>query len=958
MKIYTPVSRKTVGEDRVAICPKFGCEYIARVKPLKRKFLGFGKCPKCKKHNISLVYIDERIGDFVDAALACLFDKGGLPPKELLREIKLKFPEEFPSFIDGWVYCITKGRGAPILSRYMDTISNAYLKKLTKKQIKSLKKENSSKNKLVNNAIKNGIDEIAMQYTRVLKHLRFHSMFLNDSQKLKSPSNSLRNYLTDWQKKVIDYNEIINSPENKRKMSLKQIKDNYDEILNIGICRFFLGMEVEGKDLENAKISAFDRFSAYNEFYNEGLTKKFTKSDVINLKNINIINPSLEKINNILEKIAEKYNVTILTPYKSLENNISFRCKKCNQEFNDIYKNIKRRKEPKIACPYCFPGLRPNINIPKELREKIAKYTLIELRKTSLHNLSEKEISEKIFLISEFVFRQIDFKKLKGLDERIQEDTKFKRYINRYIQLIVKFLIKIKLLNETKQKINITKVAKETYDKKLISLNSWLAISIRIIRYLRECLDFDIRTRYHEKLEKSAQMSIRKYKTLYKLINDITITYLNKELQKKIKIHYDGRCQGENGICQFNVNYRFLPSLSHHHLLKNYKSLVTSKEFKYVLPHTILNLTFDRAIKLKQTQIGGLNLICMNCHFSKHSIIYNFSPIFTFLQTLSIERINENPSNVFSSIKSLINLYYDYKKGDFKMSKKYTQAQHKAMIKDSVRKSTLALIKKKYVIQFLFGNDYVCPICGRANINEHLNCFVAHHTNEDLFKEDFEKTVFGIEYKKKDVDWLIENLIIEECVFICLNCHQMVHAVNFREHPLTILKSKTDETLIRKYYNNLDRQVSVLRDRILIFKKKIENNSIQIPNPLKLIFEKGDGLKKYLICIYYICEVFPKNKENTFFTTGELNFIFKKERSFRNFKQKLLNLDFIQTAEKFQRIYQITPKGKKKAKELINHKLKDFPKRFRDLIGIWENIYLEYLKKMEENDFYFGKGIL
>ena len=168
MKTYTPVSRKTVGENRVAICPNFGCEYIARVKPLKRKFLGFGKCPKCKKHNISLVYIDERIGDFVDAALACLFDKGGLPPKELLREIKLKFPEEFPSFIDGWVYCITKGRGAPILSRYMDTISNAYLKKLTKKQIKSLKKENSSKSKLVNNAIKNGIDEIAIQYTEII----------------------------------------------------------------------------------------------------------------------------------------------------------------------------------------------------------------------------------------------------------------------------------------------------------------------------------------------------------------------------------------------------------------------------------------------------------------------------------------------------------------------------------------------------------------------------------------------------------------------------------------------------------------------------------------------------------------------------------------------------------------------------------------------------------------------
>ena len=139
MKTYTKVSRKTVGEDRVAICPNFGCEFISRVKPLKFGFLGFGKYPKCRKHRIPLVYINERISDFVDATLACLFDKSGLPPSELHENIKSKFPDEYNSYIDGWVYCITVGRGAPIVSHYMDTISNAYLKQLTKKQIKALK---------------------------------------------------------------------------------------------------------------------------------------------------------------------------------------------------------------------------------------------------------------------------------------------------------------------------------------------------------------------------------------------------------------------------------------------------------------------------------------------------------------------------------------------------------------------------------------------------------------------------------------------------------------------------------------------------------------------------------------------------------------------------------------------------------------------------------------------------
>ena len=145
MKVYTDVSRKTVGEDRIAICSIFGCESIKRVKPLKFGFFGFGKYPKCKKHHVFLVYIDERIGDFVDGVLACLFDKAGLPPSDLLDCVRSKYTEELDSFVRGWVYCITVGRGVPIVSCYLDAISNAYLKQLTKKQVKALKIDSNLK---------------------------------------------------------------------------------------------------------------------------------------------------------------------------------------------------------------------------------------------------------------------------------------------------------------------------------------------------------------------------------------------------------------------------------------------------------------------------------------------------------------------------------------------------------------------------------------------------------------------------------------------------------------------------------------------------------------------------------------------------------------------------------------------------------------------------------------------
>lgn len=277
------VSRKTVGEDRIAICPLFGCEYMTRVKPLKFRFFGFGKHPKCKKHHLSLIYVDEMIGNFTDATLACFFDKSALPPSKLLEEIRTKFPQELETFVRGWIYCITSGRGAPIVSRYMDGISNGYLKQLTRKQKKALKKGDDTNLNKISKAIKDGMKEIINQYTRLLKHLRIHSEILNDHQKLRPLSKSLRNHLNDWQKGILRSNDVLNSPENTRERSLYDIKQNYDEILNVGTCRCLLGLNLESREVKRAKLTAFDVFSAYHEFYGEGLTQKFTKSGIMSL---------------------------------------------------------------------------------------------------------------------------------------------------------------------------------------------------------------------------------------------------------------------------------------------------------------------------------------------------------------------------------------------------------------------------------------------------------------------------------------------------------------------------------------------------------------------------------------------------------------------------------------------------------------------------------------------------
>ena len=367
MRVYTEVSRKSVKEDQIAMCPNFGCEYMKRVKPLKVKFLGFGKYPKCKKHHIPLVYVNERIVDFVDAALATLFDKAGLPPSELIDTIKSRFPNELNSFINGWIYCITAGRGAPIISRYMDTISSTYLKKLTKKQIRTLRKSSDFKLNMVHWAIREGMDEISIQYTRILKHLRVHSEILIDIQNLKSLSTNLQNILKDWIKRVLKANKVLNSPEIKGKMTLKEIKSNYDQILNVGTCRCLLGFNPESRELKRSKITAFDRFSAYLEFNNEGLANKFTKSDIKNLitNDHNIGNSQLKhKWENELKKQIESYvkilklpNTIKLDSLKLYDNILEY----LKRSFSNFYDSLGHRKAPKYtAVALIYINLRKN----------------------------------------------------------------------------------------------------------------------------------------------------------------------------------------------------------------------------------------------------------------------------------------------------------------------------------------------------------------------------------------------------------------------------------------------------------------------------------------------------------------------------------------------------------------------------------------------------------------------
>jgi hypothetical protein len=271
------VSRKTVNEDRIAICPQFGCTHLEKVKPLKFGILGFRIYPKCSKHKIPLIFVDEFIGDFLYAVNACLFDFSSIPPKNLGNLIKTKFPNELITFINGWMYCNPIGRGAQIVSQYMDGLSRAYMK-----QRKALKNEKSSTKRY--NLLRLALKKIAAEYTAFLQELRENSEVLYDPENLHPLSKDMQKHLKKWLKDhlktIKSLNNIEQSKSSIQENYLSVLKGEYDKVLHAGTCALLLG---KNPSIVTKAVPAFELFSAYHEFLKAGICRKINKADVKSL---------------------------------------------------------------------------------------------------------------------------------------------------------------------------------------------------------------------------------------------------------------------------------------------------------------------------------------------------------------------------------------------------------------------------------------------------------------------------------------------------------------------------------------------------------------------------------------------------------------------------------------------------------------------------------------------------
>ena len=273
-------NRITVKELRIALCPHFGCSYLKKIKPLKFSILGLHKYPKCSKHGLPLVFIDEFLGNFINAVNACLYDKGGLPPEKLTSVIRIVSPDDLKSFINGWMHCNPIGRGSQLVSQYLDGLSKAYMKLLSRKQKKSLQNKPNNKNNRYK-MLRKGLNNISIEYANFLKELRTKSNIFYDLKELRSLSDTTHEFLKAWLKdQLVDIKNpkfVVTEEPLKSNESLLLVKQHYDMILQSRTCLTLMGKHPK---IVNKIIPAFELFSAYYEFMGLGLCTETTNIDI------------------------------------------------------------------------------------------------------------------------------------------------------------------------------------------------------------------------------------------------------------------------------------------------------------------------------------------------------------------------------------------------------------------------------------------------------------------------------------------------------------------------------------------------------------------------------------------------------------------------------------------------------------------------------------------------------
>ena len=861
--IESKVSRKSLKEERIAICPHFGCKHLKKVKPLKLGFLGFQKYPKCSKHKISLVFVDEFIGNFIQAVNACLYDKSSLPPKNLIYKIQGELPNEALTFINSWMYSNSIGRGAQVISKYMDGLSRGYMKLLSKKQRKLVLYDINTKND--SRMLKLGLKKIADEYSKFLQILREKTEIFSVHQ-YQPFSDELISVLKEWLKEHLKDIKQLNKNYNESHLSIKM---HYDKLLHAGTCSLLLG---KSPSIVIKGISAFELFSAYYEFLEAGLIEELNIKDVQSILDKLIVRNEkpliipnfkqkvtnhLKKLINLIECTQHQNELIYSISMEILENFIS-RAK--NNEFT-IPKNANMEK---IAATIIYTVALSNENMPTITRKGIAKLTSVEIKSTS-------DISSYYKKYFEHLYPRIEF--------RISSYPGFNRIrniISTYIFTIIKdkevltSVVVDRIRDNIIMNIDLPKelsykdfdVLRTMLDKYYINFSKFLSDLVEVVKHLINS------SRVHKKIR--ANLIIKFIVEFLLEEKDVNFLQTPKNFYYNVLEIYDYLRDKFADFFPIRINSQALFDGGREYRQEDYEKIVGNKIKIYILKN-IYNGSYFKAGKLKcpeclkenftlntditrldalefhhdsdkkETQFSAgelynlftknrsdpnvleeivrileledVKLTCRNHHHIIHDRYFNY---FSYLITWE---------ELFSLPADLIHILIRISVENFALTKNWA-----IIDKKRARRNIVKYMKKRFIIEHFFGN--YCPTCMEFQTKKHLPAFHFNHA-DDRIKNINASDLYN-QYSCSEIVAILER---ERGGYLCSNCHSVIHYKKL--HLLDeIYEDKKLERKIKEDFNAINRNFSL-----------IHNNKSMVEEPFKKDTKSTGSIERYLTAI-------------------------------------------------------------------------------------------------------------
>jgi hypothetical protein len=591
-------------EERIAICSHFGCGTIKKVKPLKFRSLGFRKYPKCSKHKLSLVFVDEFIEQFISSVNSCLFDISSLPPKDLVNYISKDAPEELKLFINVWMYCSPIGRGAQVVSRYLDGLSKGYIKLLSRKQRNAI--QGGKKNKESYNLLRQGLKKVAEEYTLFLQELHTRSQDYCDLSNVQPLSKKISSIIKNWRNKQTINNIKIAAKINDLN-DISILKKKYDDILNLRTASLILGKT------PTEKISAFELFSAYFEFSKEGLCSKIKRETIQHM--INIQENDTANLNNKVKAFPIKAKKQL---YIDKEKKLK-QCSHCSEilpfkEFSYITHRGKKRL--RHICNKCK-------NISSKKQYAISK---MKTKLFLLENLGNACICKKD---------------------------------------MIEILPAISFHHPTDKKSYTWSEGKEKGENQEIILNKLK--SDHTVPLCENCHRLETASLFRkynklillEKLfNNSAEDIIALIENQIKHEDSVNKTYIRKYLKRWIRKRYiiEKIFEGKCNCCGETVKNN-LPAFAMHHLERNEESS-RWKDISDNDCEEIFNIIFNEKIIF----------ICANCHRIVHSVFHQYvEEILENYSNEYVKKIRKKANERYNELKSILEAFrYKLEKSDIK----------------------------------------------------------------------------------------------------------------------------------------------------------------------------------------------------------------------------------------------------------------------------------------------------